>query len=275
MSVSHKPQQGGAGARRAHDDRDWQKVGGASGGFTQGDGKGWHTPAILPGSRRGCNSRVEASQEKLDPARGNVGKCRSCRRGTRYTGCKAATEPEDSMPAASDALIRCEQVGKCYRLYQRPADRLHEELRAVGARLLGREFEPSVREHWALRQVSFEVGAGETVAVIGRNGSGKSTLLQTIAGTLTPTEGTVSVRGRVSALLELGVGFHPEFSGLDNVRLTAAVLGFPPDALAARLDSIVAFADIGQYIHLPVKTYSSGMSVRLAFSSQSILNPSC
>jgi lipopolysaccharide transport system ATP-binding protein len=170
------------------------------------------------------------------------------------------------MTDASDALVRCEQVGKCYRLYRRPADRLNEDLRAIGARLLGRKFQPHVREHWALRQVSFEVGAGETVAVIGRNGSGKSTLLQTIAGTLTPTEGTVSVRGRVSALLELGVGFHPEFSGLDNIRLTAAVLGFPPDALAARLDSIVAFADIGQYIHLPVKTYSSGMSVRLAFS---------
>lgn len=124
-----------------------------------------------------------------------------------------------------------------------------------------------------MRNVSFEVRKGETVGIIGRNGSGKSTLLQIIAGTLAPTEGEVEVRGRVAALLELGSGFNPEFTGRENVYLNGAILGLTRDEMNARFDAIVAFADIGEFIEQPVKMYSSGMVVRLAFAVQSQIDP--
>jgi lipopolysaccharide transport system ATP-binding protein len=120
------------------------------------------------------------------------------------------------------------------------------------------------REFWALKDVSFEVKKGETVGIIGRNGSGKSTLLQMICGTLNPTSGSVETRGRIAALLELGSGFNPEFTGRDNVYMNAAVLGLSRTKSMHRFDDIVAFADIGEFIEQPVKTYSSGMVVRLA-----------
>ena len=132
--------------------------------------------------------------------------------------------------------------------------------------LLGRPARSYFREFKALDDVSFNVKKGETVGIIGRNGSGKSTLLQIICGTLTPTSGEVRVNGRVAALLELGSGFNPEFTGRENVYLNAAVLGLTKEEVDARFDKIAAFADIGQFMEQPVKTYSSGMMVRLAFA---------
>jgi lipopolysaccharide transport system ATP-binding protein len=158
-----------------------------------------------------------------------------------------------------------EQLGKCYRLYARPQDRLKQALWGRHRRYY--------QEMWALRGVSFDVPRGETVGIIGPNGSGKSTLLQIIAGTLAPTEGRVEVRGRVSALLELGSGFNPEFTGRDNVYLTASILGLSAAQIAERFDAIAAFADLGPYLDRPLKTYSSGMVVRLAFSVAISVDP--
>lgn len=154
--------------------------------------------------------------------------------------------------------IRVRNLGKCYHMYRRPEDRLKQALMR-GRRQYYKEF-------WALRGVSFDVRPGQFVGVLGRNGAGKSTLLQMIAGTLTPTEGRVKVRGRVAALLELGSGFSPEFSGRDNVFINGAVLGLNKKEIEKRFDSIAAFADIGEFLEQPVKTYSSGMRMRLAFA---------
>lgn len=167
---------------------------------------------------------------------------------------------------SSDPAIRVAGLGKCYHLYARPADRLRQAL-AGGLRRLGL---PGGRDHFvrahALDGVDLEVARGETLGIIGRNGSGKSTLLQIVCGTLAPTSGEVEVRGRVAALLELGSGFNPEFSGRENVMLNAALHGLTPAQAAARFDDIAAFADLGEYLERPVKTYSSGMVVRLAFA---------
>lgn len=165
-----------------------------------------------------------------------------------------------------DALITCENVGKCYHIYERPSDRMRQAL----LRWTGRRY---FREFWALRDVSFSAQRGEALGVIGRNGSGKSTLLQIIAGTLAPTEGQARVTGRVSALLELGSGFNPEFTGRENVYMNGAILGLPRREVDERFDEIAAFADIGDFLDQPVKTYSSGMLVRLAFAVQSQVNP--
>jgi lipopolysaccharide transport system ATP-binding protein len=128
-------------------------------------------------------------------------------------------------------------------------------------------------EFWALKELSFQLAPGQTLGVVGRNGSGKSTLLQLLCGTLAPTTGQVQLRGRVGALLELGSGFNPEFSGLENVFLNASLLGLSQAETEARLDLILGFADIGDFIHQPVKTYSSGMAVRLAFAVQAHIDP--
>ena len=160
---------------------------------------------------------------------------------------------------SSEPVIRVRDVGKAYAMYARPHHRLLELL--FGARD-GRWR----RDHHALRGVSFDVRRGETVGIVGRNGSGKSTLLQILCGTLAPTTGTVDVAGRVAALLELGAGFNPEFTGRENVFLNGTVLGLTRDEVAARFDAITAFADIGAFIDEPVRTYSSGMYVRLAFA---------
>lgn len=170
-------------------------------------------------------------------------------------------EPAPTGPPA----ISVRGLSKVYRIYDRPADRLKQILRR-GGRHYGREV-------WALNDVSFEVRRGETVGLIGRNGSGKSTLLQVIAGTLAPSAGEVEVNGRVAALLELGSGFNPEFSGRENVLLNGAVLGLSREDMEQRFDSIAAFADIGDFIEQPVKLYSSGMLVRLAFAVQAHIDP--
>lgn len=159
---------------------------------------------------------------------------------------------------SSEVAIRVEGVGKCYAIYDKPHHRLLQQL-FPNAR-------PWHREFHALREVGFEVRRGETVGIVGRNGSGKSTLLQIVCGTLTPSSGRVEVNGRIAALLELGAGFNPEFTGRENVFLNGTVLGLTRAEIEARFDSIAAFADIGEFIEQPVKTYSSGMYVRLAFA---------
>jgi lipopolysaccharide transport system ATP-binding protein len=154
--------------------------------------------------------------------------------------------------------VEFSSVSKSYSIYSAPGDRL-KELMTLNRRRFHTDY-------WALRDVSFQVQRGETFCVIGENGSGKSTLLQICAGVLEPTSGTTSVQGRVSALLELGSGFNPEFSGRDNVYLNGAILGFSNKEMDRRFAEIEEFAEIGEFIHQPVKTYSSGMVVRLAFS---------
>lgn len=166
---------------------------------------------------------------------------------------------------SSNAAISVQAVSKCYPMFSRPQDRLVQML------TLGKK--KMFKEHWALKNVSFEVPRGQTVGIVGRNGSGKSTLLQLIAGTLTPTAGSIVATGRVTALLELGAGFNPEYSGLDNVFLSGAVLGMSREEIERKFDSIVAFADIGPFLDQPAKTYSSGMYMRLAFAVASSLEP--
>jgi lipopolysaccharide transport system ATP-binding protein len=158
-------------------------------------------------------------------------------------------------------------------MYRRPQDRLKQSVVPRFQQMLGKPPTRYFREFWSLRNVSFEVGKGETVGVIGRNGSGKSTLLQLICGTLNPTTGTVSTQGRIAALLELGSGFNPEFSGRENVYLNGAILGLSREEIDARYDAIAGFADIGEFIEQPVKVYSSGMVVRLAFAVQAMVDP--
>ncbi|MBA4372482.1 MAG: ABC transporter ATP-binding protein [Thermodesulfovibrio sp.] len=164
-----------------------------------------------------------------------------------------------------EIAISVKNVSKKYRLYDTPKDRLREALNPFRKKYH--------RDFWALQDISFEIAKGETVGIIGRNGSGKSTLLQIICGILQPTEGAVSVRGRISALLELGSGFNPEFTGKQNVYMNGALLGLTNEEVAERFDAIAEFADIGGFIDQPVKTYSSGMYVRLAFASAIHVDP--
>ncbi|KFN49394.1 hypothetical protein N790_05290 [Arenimonas malthae CC-JY-1] len=160
---------------------------------------------------------------------------------------------------SSEVAIRATHVGKAFPVYARPHHRLLQMLSPGPANRWYREFH-------ALRDVSFEIPRGQTVGIVGRNGSGKSTLLQVLCGTLSASAGDVEVHGRVAALLELGAGFSPEFTGRENVYLNATVLGLSRREVDERFDSIAAFADIGEFIEQPVKTYSSGMYVRLAFA---------
>jgi len=167
---------------------------------------------------------------------------------------------------SSEWAIRVHNLSKTYRLYDRPSDRGKQWILPAVQKCLGREPEQYYREVHAVKSVSFEVKRGEPLGIIGRNGSGKSTLLQLIVGTLSPTNGSVETNGRVAALLELGAGFHPEFTGRENVYLNAALLGLSREDVDVQLDDILAFADIGIAADQPVKTYSSGMIVRLAFA---------
>jgi lipopolysaccharide transport system ATP-binding protein len=164
-------------------------------------------------------------------------------------------------------------LGKCYGIYTNPRDRLKQFVLPRLQRLTGQAPKQYFREFWALKDISFEVKKGETVGIIGRNGSGKSTLLQIICGTLSPTCGSVQTNGRIASLLELGSGFNPEFTGRENVYVNAAILGLSKEEIDTRFDAIAAFADIGEFIEQPVKTYSSGMVVRLAFAVQSQVEP--
>lgn len=159
---------------------------------------------------------------------------------------------------SSEIAIRVDHLGKCYQIYDKPHHRLLQ--------MLVRNRRKYYRDFWALKDVSFEVKRGETVGIVGRNGSGKSTLLQLICSTLHPTCGNLVTDGRIAALLELGSGFNPEFTGRENAYMNAAILGLSKAETDSRYDAIAAFADIGDFIDQPVKTYSSGMVVRLAFA---------
>jgi lipopolysaccharide transport system ATP-binding protein len=161
--------------------------------------------------------------------------------------------------------LRVDDVAKQYRTYARPGDRLKESLTRGRMR--------RHKEFWALQEVSFEIGQGVTVGIVGPNGCGKSTLLQIISGTLEPTQGSVWHHGRIAALLELGAGFDPEFTGVENIYMNASLLGLSRRATDALLPQIERFAEIGQFIYQPVKTYSSGMYVRLAFAIASSVEP--
>ena len=177
---------------------------------------------------------------------------------------------------SNDIAISVKNLSKCYEIYGSPSGRLKQFVVPKLRSLLGNKSAKTIkyyREFWALKDISFEVKRGETVGIIGSNGSGKSTLLQMICGTLTPTTGTIQTHGRVAALLELGAGFNPEFTGRENVYLNATVLGLSLEEIDAKFDAIAAFADIGEFIDQPIKTYSSGMSVRLAFAVQSQIDP--
>ena len=174
--------------------------------------------------------------------------------------------------------IEVRDLSKSYRIYESPEGRLKQAIvprigRALGSWGSNLQTRRYFRDFWALRDVSFDVCRGEAFGIIGRNGAGKSTLLQIIAGTLQPTTGSAQVKGRVAALLELGSGFNPEFTGRENVYINAALFGLKSCAIDERFEDIAAFADIGDFIEQPVKTYSSGMMMRLAFAVQVAFDP--
>lgn len=165
----------------------------------------------------------------------------------------------------SDVAISVDNVTKLYKLYDKPSDRLKEAL--------GLTKQKKYREHYALQNLSFEVKKGECVGIIGTNGAGKSTILKIITGVLNPTHGNVTINGRISALLELGAGFNMEYTGIENVYLNGTMIGFSREEIDAKMDDILAFADIGDFVNQPVKTYSSGMFVRLAFAVAINIDP--
>ena len=175
--------------------------------------------------------------------------------------------------SSSDIAIQVTNLSKIYSIYNQPQDRLKQSVIPRLQQLVGLPPKRYFHEFWALRDISFEVGKGQTVGIIGRNGSGKSTLLQIICGTLSSTIGTVTTQGRIAALLELGSGFNPEFSGRENVYLNGAILGLSREEIDSRFDDIAGFADIGDFIEQPVRIYSSGMVVRLAFAVQAMVDP--
>ena len=157
-----------------------------------------------------------------------------------------------------DTIIKVENVKKVYKLYDKPIDRMKEALS------LSRKIYH--REHFALNDISFNIEKGETIGIVGTNGSGKSTLLKIITGVLNPTEGNLEVKGKISALLELGAGFNPEYTGIENIYLNGTMIGYNKNEVESKIDNILKFADIGEFAYQPVKTYSSGMFARLAFS---------
>jgi lipopolysaccharide transport system ATP-binding protein len=169
------------------------------------------------------------------------------------------------MQQQSDVAIAVSNLSKRYRIYGSPTHRLMERIT--------KRAHPSTREVSALEDVNFEILRGQSVGVIGRNGSGKSTLLQIIAGTLPPTEGDIQVNGRVSAMLELGTGFNPDFTGRENIYVAGAIQGFDREKIDNLFDGIAGFADIGEYMERPLKTYSTGMVMRLAFASAVAADP--
>lgn len=184
-----------------------------------------------------------------------------------------SSDAESAKSLEEDWVIRVDGVSKCFPIFASPRDRLKQFVSPRLRRLAGLAPRQYYREFWALRDACLEVRRGDSVGLIGRNGSGKSTLLQLIAGTQAPTSGEITVRGRVSALLELGSGFNPEFTGRENIYLNAAILGIEQRVIDTRLEEILAFADIGEFVDQPLKTCSSGMIMRLAFSVAVCIEP--
>jgi len=175
--------------------------------------------------------------------------------------------------SSEDIAIRVSNLGKCYEIYNNPRDRLKQFVLPTLQWIIRQPPKQYFRDFWALQDVSFEIRKGETLGIIGRNGSGKSTLLQLICGTLNATTGSIQTNGRIAALLELGSGFNPEFTGRENIYMNASILGLSNAEIDARYDDIVFFADIGDFIDQPVKIYSSGMLVRLAFAVATQVDP--
>jgi lipopolysaccharide transport system ATP-binding protein len=173
----------------------------------------------------------------------------------------------------SRPIIEVSNVGKMYRLGEIGASSLRDEIGAFWSRLRGRDAEAGAREFWALRDVSFAIQPGEVVGIIGRNGAGKSTLLKVLSRITEPTVGRAVLRGRAASLLEVGTGFHPDLSGRDNIYLNGAILGMTRAEIRGKFDEIVAFAEVEKFIDTPVKRYSSGMYVRLAFAVAAHLEP--
>lgn len=173
---------------------------------------------------------------------------------------------KDSLMSSDNLAISVNNVSKIYQIYKQPQDRLKQAIVSKAQKLVGLEKTSYYRDFWALKNVSFKLKKGETVGIIGRNGSGKSTLLQIVCGILMPNEGFCEVNGSLAALLELGSGFNPEFTGLENVEVYGQLLGLSQEKIRKLLPEILDFADIGEFIHQPVKTYSSGMMIRLAFA---------
>ena len=165
----------------------------------------------------------------------------------------------------SEVAIKVENLSKMYKLYDRPMDRLKESL--------GLTKKKKYKEYYALNNINMEIKRGETVGIIGTNGAGKSTILKIITGVLNQTNGEVTINGRISALLELGAGFNPEYTGIENVYLNGTMIGFTREEIDEKLQDIIDFADIGDFINQPVKTYSSGMFVRLAFAVAINIDP--
>lgn len=166
----------------------------------------------------------------------------------------------------SNIAVEVENLGKRYGIYANPQDRLKQSIFPKIQRLIGAPPKSYVREFWALRGISFKLNKGDSLGVLGLNGSGKSTLLEVICGTIQATEGQVSINGKIAALLELGAGFNPEFTGIENIYLNGSILGLSKEQIDDRLNDILHFADIGDFVRQPVKTYSSGMYIRLAFA---------
>ena len=165
----------------------------------------------------------------------------------------------------SETVIKAENLTKVYKIYEKNIDRLKETFHPFHKRYS--------RDFFALNDVSFEIKRGENVGLIGKNGAGKSTLLKIITGVLTPTSGKIEVRGRIASLLELGAGFNPEMTGVENIFMNGLLMGQSRETMNAKLDEIISFADIGEFVHQPVKTYSSGMFARLAFAVNAFVEP--
>lgn len=165
----------------------------------------------------------------------------------------------------NDVAIKVENLSKVYKLFNKPSDRLKEALHPFGKKYH--------RDFYALNNVSFEVKRGDIIGIVGKNGSGKSTLLKMITGVATPSAGKLEINGKISALLELGAGFNPEFTGIQNVYMNGTIMGYSKEEMDAKIDDILAFADIGEFVHQPVRMYSSGMFVRLAFAVAANVEP--
>lgn len=174
---------------------------------------------------------------------------------------------------SSNITINVDNVSKCYFIYDNPKYRLIGPIINKLRKVIGLQEKKYHKEHWALKNLSFDIYRGDSIGIVGKNGAGKSTLLQMLTGTLLPTSGDIKVNGRVAALLELGAGFNPEFTGQENIYMNASILGLSKEEINSRYDDIVSFADIGEFINQPVKTYSSGMYVRLAFAVAANIQP--